>query len=106
MQVQINTANNVDGQARTLAFLETLVRQRLSRFDGRLTRAELHIGDENGAKIAGRDKRCAMEVRPAGLAPITVTDHAASVVAAVGGAVEKMATALDRTFGKRDHKAH
>lgn len=102
MQVQINTANNVDGEARTLTFLETLVRQRLSRFDGRLTRAELYIGDESGAKIAGRDKRCAMEVRPAGLEPVTVTDHAATVEAAVGGASDKMASALDRTFGKRE----
>lgn len=101
MQVQINTANNVDGEARMLAFLESLIRQRLSRFDGRLTRAEMHIGDENAAKIAGRDKRCALEVRPAGLGPITVIDHAATVEAAVSGAAQKMASALDHALGKR-----
>lgn len=107
MDVQINTSNNVAGRETLVEKLEETVRNRLSRFGERLTRVEVHLGDENGDRGGGHDKRCVIEVRPAGQDPISVTDQAGSVDQAMTGALAKMASALDRTFGKlTDRKGH
>jgi hypothetical protein len=102
MQVQINTANNIDGREALVTGMEADVRAGLSRFDGRLTRVEVHIGDEANAQQGSADTRCMLEARPQGLDPLTVTDHAATPDLAVSGALRKMTSALDREFGKLD----
>lgn len=107
MQIQINTANNVEGREALVGQLERDVRSSLSRFEERLTRVEIHVGDEDGPGRGGADKRCVIEARPSGLAPVTVTDEAASISQATSGALGKLTTALDRTFGKlSDRKGH
>ena len=107
MDVQINTTNNVTGREALTQQLEETVRTRLSRFSERLTRVEVHVGDENGDRSGGDDKRCVIEVRPAGRDPISVTDQAGSIDQAASGALNKVVTALDRTYGKiTDRKGH
>ncbi len=107
MDVQINTANNVEGREALSQHLEGAVRDRLSRFEDRLTHVEVHVGDENGDKGGGYDKRCVIEARPAGLQPVSVSDQAGSIDQASSGALTKMVSALDRTFGKlSDRKGH
>ncbi|MBL0948740.1 hypothetical protein [Brevundimonas sp.] len=100
MQIQINTTNDVDGRAALLSHAEDQVRQRLSRFESRLTRIEMHLGDENGARNTAGDKRCVLEARPTGLAPVTVTDHGNTLEEAMSGALKKMVNSLETTFGK------
>lgn len=100
MQIQINTTNDVDGRAALLSHAEDQVRQRLSRFESRLTRIEMHLGDENGARNTAGDKRCVLEARPTGLAPVTVTDHGNTLEEAMSGALKKMVSSLETTFGK------
>ncbi|MDP2228210.1 MAG: HPF/RaiA family ribosome-associated protein [Moraxellaceae bacterium] len=107
MQVQINTANNIEGREALMESIEADVRSRLSRYESRLTRVEVHVGDENGERTEGEDKRCVMEARPAGLDPVTVTDQARSIDQATSGALGKLSSALERTFGKlTDRKGH
>lgn len=101
MQVQINTDNTIDGAEAMTVELETRVRERLSRFESRLTRVEIHIGDEDGSRGNINDKRCVIEARPAGQEPVSVSDQASSIDQATSGALSKMTTALDRTFGKQ-----
>lgn len=100
MDVQINTANNVPGRETLTQQLEETVRTRLSRFSERLTRVEVHVGDENGERSGGDDKRCVIEARPAGRAPISVTEQAGSIDQAIAGALNKVTTALERDVGK------
>ncbi len=100
MQIQINTTNDVEGRAALLSHAEDQVRQRLSRFESRLTRVEVHLGDENGARNTAGDKRCVLEARPTGLAPVTVTDHGNTLEEAMSGALKKMVNSLETTFGK------
>lgn len=100
MQIQINTTNDVEGRAALLSHAEDQVRQRLSRFESRLTRIEMHLGDENGTRNTAGDKRCVLEARPTGLAPVTVTDHGDTLEAAMSGALKKMVNSLETTFGK------
>ncbi|MEO0511587.1 MAG: HPF/RaiA family ribosome-associated protein [Planctomycetota bacterium] len=54
---------------------ETLSK-RFARFGERLTRVEVHLGDVNEHKKGPDDKRCMIEVRPAGRDPIAVEEHA------------------------------
>ncbi|MDP2212604.1 HPF/RaiA family ribosome-associated protein [Phenylobacterium sp.] len=104
MQVQVNTANNIEGREALMTSIEQDIRNRLARFESRLTRVEVHVGDENGERTEGDDKRCVIEARPAGLGPVTVTEQAGSIDQATSGALAKMTTALDRTFGKQTNR--
>jgi hypothetical protein len=107
LDVQINTANDVEGREALCVHLEGTVRERLSRFEDRLTRVEMHFADENGDRNTGDAIRCVVEARPAGLDPVSVSDHAGSIEQAASGALGKMVSALDHTFGKlSDRKGH
>ncbi|MFN7165104.1 MAG: HPF/RaiA family ribosome-associated protein [Hyphomonas sp.] len=100
MIVQVNTGNNIEGSATMAESLEALTRDRLSRFEDKLTRVEIHVTDENGPRAGGDDKQCVIEVRPTGLDPVKVTENAGSIHQATVGALGKMVSALDRTYGK------
>lgn len=107
MDIQINTSNNLTGRQTTVERLEAMVSQHLSRFEGRLTRVEVHVGDENGERNNGPDIRCQIEARPAGQGPVSATDQSNTIDQAAAGALGKLTTALERAFGKTtDRKGH
>jgi hypothetical protein len=62
---------------------------------------ELHLSDENGKKSGVDDKRCLMEARLAGLAPIAVSHNAATLTQAIDGAAAKLKRALDTAVDRR-----
>ena len=67
----------------------------------------MQLTDENhAAKGGGVDKRCMMEARVAGRAPVAVTNYAPNQDHAFRGAADKLAHALDHTFGKLDRREH
>ena len=101
MQVQVHTDNHVHGSAGLTAHVESIVTGALERFGNRVTRVEVHIGDENGHKGGEHDKRCAMEARLSGLQPIAVTGQGAVVEAAINAAVDKLVRTIDRTLEKK-----
>jgi len=100
MIIQINTDHTIHGHDPLTAEIEATVRRSLSHHEGRLSRIELHLSDENGAKSGGNDIRCVMEARPAGLQPVAVAHHAGELADAVTGAAQKLNAALETTFGK------
>ena len=100
MQFQFNSDNRVDGHADLAASVETIVRSRLDRIADRLSRVEVHVGDVNGPR-GGDHLRCAVELRPNGMQPISATDEAASLEAAVASATDKALSAYDRQIGKQ-----
>ncbi|MCW5768998.1 MAG: HPF/RaiA family ribosome-associated protein [Phycisphaeraceae bacterium] len=101
MLIQVNTDNQTPGTADLKRSVEALIEDRLGRFADRITRAEVHLSDENGTgKTGGNDKRCLIEVRIAGKDPITATDHGATHDVALRGATTKMQSQLDTIFGK------
>ncbi|MEO8296001.1 MAG: HPF/RaiA family ribosome-associated protein [Gemmatimonadota bacterium] len=100
MLIQVNTDHNIEGREELVARVEAVVEAAMSRFGDRITRVEVHINDENGAKISGNDKRCMMEARLEHRRPTSVTNHAASVDAAVSGAADKLQRALESTLGR------
>ena len=100
MDVLVNTDNSVEGDATLAGEVETTLRHSLARFADRITRLEVHLGDENSHKHGADDKRCLIEARIAGRAPTAVTHHAPDLHRAVAGAADKMKAALDTVFGK------
>lgn len=104
MQVHINTDKNIEGSDRMEAYFSEVLQNTLKRFEDKITSLEVHIGDENGDKTKGGDKRCMIEARVTGLNPQAVTNHADTVELAVKGAADKMKHLLEHTFDKmRSH---
>ena len=104
MKIQINTDKNIEGHARLEAYFSEELEKGLVRFEEKITRIEVHFGDENGEKFSLNDKRCAIEVRIANLQPLTVTEHADTIEKAFSGALAKAKKSLTTTFEKM--KAH
>lgn len=105
MQINVHTDKNIEGPDALARHIESEIAEALSRFDGHITRVEVHLGDENAQKTGGADKRCMLEARPAGQQPVAVTHHAATVEEAWSGATQKLKSLLDTRFGKLEsHK--
>lgn len=103
MKIELNTDHNVEGSEALVQMVEAQVQSALERFEDRLTRVEVHLGDESGEKDgSGADKRCLLEARPAGMQPVVVTDFADTLEQAVVGATRKMQSLLNSTFGRID----
>ncbi|MDG6078921.1 HPF/RaiA family ribosome-associated protein [Erythrobacter litoralis] len=106
MQVQFNSDSSVMGTENVATRIEASVREKIARFEDRLTRLEIHVRDENGAKGGADDKACTLEARPSGGKPIGVTAHASTVDDAARKAAGTMAQRLERHFGKGDKHRH
>ena len=100
MKVQINTDNNITGRESLAERAEATITGALGHLANHVTRVEVHLSDENGAKTGGRDKRCMMEARLEGLQPIAVTDEADDLDDAIGGAADKLKNSLDTIVGR------
>jgi ribosome-associated translation inhibitor RaiA len=95
MQIHVNTDNNIEGREKLATYVKGEVEHALGRFRERLTRVDVHLSDEKGAKSGQEDKRCVMEAHLNGQPPTAVTSHAASLHQTVDGALQKMKRALD-----------
>lgn len=101
MKVQINTDKHIEGHERVEAYFSEEIAKSLARFEDKITRVEVHFGDENSNKSGIDDKRCLIEVRPANSQPIAVTENAATIEKAFSGAMEKIKRSLTTTFDKQ-----
>ena len=107
MQIQTHTDHNLSGGESLATSVRATVEDALSRFSAHITRVEVHLSDENADKHGRNDKRCMMEARLEGHAPIAVTHHAATVGQAIDGAADRLVHLLEHTLGRlRDHRAH
>ena len=99
MQVQVTSDNHVRVHADQIQAIGDGLRQELSRYAGQITTVEVHLADINGPRH-GDDKRCLIEARLAGLAPVVASHLAGTVDDAVDGASEKLHRALDHVIGR------
>ena len=100
MHIEISTDRTVDGREALATQVKGAVESALSRFSSRITRVEVHLGDENGKKSGQDDKRCMMEVRIEGRPPSAVTHHAATLEQAIDGAAGKLKRSIESTLGR------
>lgn len=105
MHIQFNTDVNIHGGEALAAQVSATLEDALERYSEHITRLEVHLTDENGAKSGPHDHRCLLEARLEGRQPVVVTEHAANVEQAVSGAAHKLVHLLDSTLGKlHDHR--
>lgn len=101
MLIQVNTDSQTHGTADLTQSVQALIEDKLGRFADRITRADVHLTDENGSETTGgSDKRCMIEVRMAGMNPVSATDHGASHDLALRGATNKMQSQIETIVGK------
>jgi hypothetical protein len=101
MKIQFNTDKNIEGHERLESFFTAELEKELARFEDKVTRIEVHLGDENSAKGGVNDKRCMIEARPVKSNPIAVTTYADSIEKAFFQATEKIKKSLNTTFDKQ-----
>lgn len=101
MKIQVNSDSSLRVDQRVIEFVESHVLAALQRFEGKLTRVEVHLSDLNSTKGGADDKRCLVEARPAGQDPIAVEEIAASTDLAVRGATQKMQRLLASHFARQ-----
>jgi hypothetical protein len=107
MKVQVNTSNDIDNKDTLESWANEYLNERLARFEQDITSIEVQMTDENHAvKGGGVDKRCMMEARVNGRAPIAVTNYAPDQNLSFRGAAEKLEHALEHAFGKLDRREH
>lgn len=106
MQFQFNSDSSVMGTENVAERVEAMVREKVARFEDRLTRIEVHVSDDNGAKRGADDKHCTIEARPRGGRPIGVHGKADKVDDAARKAATTLAQRLERVFGREAKHNH
>ena len=97
--IKVNTDSSIEGDDQLVQEVEEGVRSSLKHVEKRITRVEVHLSDVNAEK-GGRDIRCLMEARVAGLDPVAVDELGVDLQGAVRGAAGKLKRALDSRLGK------
>ena len=102
MKIQLNTDNHVQADPSLQRHAEEAINATLARFADRITRIEVHVHDDNGRERSGDglDKHCTIEARLNSLPPLTASDNAAEVAAAVTGAARKLQRVIETAIGK------
>lgn len=100
MLIEIRTASTVDGDEKFVAHAKDVVQAALERFSKRISRVDVHVGDENGDKGGADDTRCVMEARLEGRPPAAVTHHGANAEQAIAGAAAKLKRMVESTLGR------
>ncbi|MGH8318822.1 MAG: HPF/RaiA family ribosome-associated protein [Steroidobacteraceae bacterium] len=100
MQVLVNSDHHIVSGEDLTQRVQGVVEGRLDRFNGRITRVEVHLSDLNSSRLGERDKRCLMEARVGGMKPIAVSHEAPTLTEAIHVAADKLERALDHALGK------
>ena len=103
MQVQVNTGNGAAGTGSLERWANGHLNAALERYSQDITRVEVQLTDQNGAKGAA-DKRCTLEARLNFHPPVAATHHAENHDLAFRGATDKLLHLLEHTLGKLHNK--
>lgn len=105
MTIQFNTDNTIKWDQRHEEHFHALISKEMKRHSSHITRIEVHLSDENGAKEGVNAIKCLLEARLGGLKPIAVTAHANTEEQAMLGAIDKLNAAVKSTIDRMtDHK--
>lgn len=105
MKIQVNSDRTIAVDASLTRLVESEVSRVLGRFAKRLTRVEVHLSDVDNRKTGQAEKRCLIEVRPAGARPRSVSAKGTKMASAVGEALGKMRRLLTTFFGRTGRPA-
>ena len=105
MKIQVNSDKTIHVDTSLTSFVKDQAMRDLDRFAKELTRVEIHLSDIDNKKTGRADKRCLIEVRPAGDRPLTTSTIATTTESAIDGALKKMKRLLTTFFGKKGRPA-
>lgn len=100
MIIQLNSDKNIQVTEKLETFVSEKINHALKRFEGKITRIEVHLSDQNAGKSGSDDMQCRIEARLKDLQPITVTARSSTKEKALGEAIDKIKAALDSAMGK------
>ncbi|MEV4049974.1 HPF/RaiA family ribosome-associated protein [Amycolatopsis sp. NPDC049688] len=101
MEIRIDTSKKVHGGDELAQRLTGEFETALARFAGDIDILQVHVGGD--ANPGDRHRRCVLEARPAGHAPVVVTHHAETVLEACQGATHKLESVLETKYGRARH---
>lgn len=104
MKIQVNTDSHIEGREKLADHVNRVVEGALNRFGDRVTRVEVHLSDQNGAKSGQDDKRCVMEARLTGRQPLAVTHDAGTLHQAIDGATDRIKRSIEGALGRRQDR--
>lgn len=105
MKILVNSDRTIEVNADLTRLVRDEVDRALARFAAKLTRVEVHLSDIDNLKTGKPDKRCIIEVRPAGDQPRSASALAATTDSAIRQALGKMQRLLTTFFGRRGRPA-
>jgi len=105
MKIQVNSDKTIAVDGSLKRFVEGEVTRVLGRFAIKLTRVEVHLSDVDSGKTGKADKRCLIEIRPAGARPLSASAKATKMAPAIGEALGKMQRSLTTYFGRKRRPA-
>jgi hypothetical protein len=100
MNIQINTDKNLTNSEEFKSWLTSLISDELVRYGENITRLEVHLSSEDGAKSRVPEIRSMIEARLEGQQPIAVTNHSDTNERSVTGAIEKLKSLLETKQGR------
>ncbi|MEO5909597.1 MAG: HPF/RaiA family ribosome-associated protein [Pelobium sp.] len=103
MTIQVNTDNHIEGKEDLINYITELFTEKLSRFDGQLTRVEIHLSDENAGKSGSDDKKCNVEARLEGLDPIFASAQSDEMSKAIHESLQKIKRGIEHHLDKVKH---
>jgi hypothetical protein len=106
MQVQVNTSNGIENKETLDRWADQYLNESLAHFSQEITRVEGQLSDENSGKKGAADKRCMLEARLNGLAPLAASHHGETQDEAFRGATQKLIHMLEHNLGKLDRHQH
>ena len=101
MLIQFHSDNHIAADDQLTGRYQELIERAMKRFGDRVSRIIVSFADENGQKDGQFDKRCMMEARLDGLAPVAVSAHAETLDQAVRDAIEKLKSAAGSVVEKQ-----
>jgi ribosome-associated translation inhibitor RaiA len=93
--IQVHTDPNIQSSVGLTARVEALVGGVVGHLADRVSRVQVHLGDENSSKGGSNDKRCMIEARLDGRPPIAVTHQADTLDEAMDGAAAKLERSIN-----------
>jgi ribosome-associated translation inhibitor RaiA len=105
MKIQVSSDKTINVDASLTRLVKEKSTSALDRFAKELTRVEIHLSDIDNKKTGPADKRCLIEVRPAGDQPLVASAIAKTTDTAVDAALGKMKRLLTTYFGKKGRPA-
>lgn len=106
MQIQVHANHTVQTSASLEQWARAELAQALGRFGDELTALDVHLADINSDRVSADHKRCTLEARLNGRAPLAVHHQAERLDEALRGACDKLRRALDRERAKLRDAQH